>query len=380
MATVRKRTRIAAGGQEKTVWIADYVDQHRKRHIKTFVSQKTAAAWLIETQGEVARGIHTAERGSITVTQAAQLWLERGIAEQLEPSTMRNYQTLVRLHIIPTLGNVKLARLSVPLLEDWRTRLLVRLSRSRARKVLWILKAILAEAQKRGRVAQNTALPVKIETRQRDQRKVEIGVDIPAKADIQKLLAGAAARPEWRGYRALLITAVLTGLRSSELRGLPWSAVDFARKTVTVRQRADETGVIDRPKSQAGQRTIPMSPIVVNSLKEWKLACPQSALDLVFPSERGEVRGLSRIAQRFWYPLQRQAGLVDARGKPRFKFHALRHFAASLWIELGFSPKKLQALLGHSSIQMTFDVYGHLLASIEDDHERLARGEIGLIV
>jgi integrase len=61
------------------------------------------------------------------------------------------------------------------------------------------------------------------------------------------------------------------------------------------------------------------------------------------------------------------------------QLHALPHFAASLWIELGFSPKRLQALLGHSSINMTFDRYGHLFPSAEDDHERFARGEVGLV-
>jgi integrase len=66
-------------------------------------------------------------------------------------------------------------------------------------------------------------------------------------------------------------------------------------------------------------------------------------------------------------------------GAPLFKFHALRHFAASLWIELGFTPKRLQAMLGHSSVQMTFDRYGHLFPSLEDDHEKFARGEIGVI-
>jgi integrase len=77
--------------------------------------------------------------------------------------------------------------------------------------------------------------------------------------------------------------------------------------------------------------------------------------------------------------LQKQAGLVDAAGEPLFNFHTLRHFTASLWIELGFTPKRLQAMLGHSSVQMTFDRYGHLFPSPEDDHEKIARGEIGLV-
>jgi integrase len=146
-----------------------------------------------------------------------------------------------------------------------------------------------------------------------------------------------------------------------------------------VRQRADEWGTIGMPKSSAGQREIPMSPTVLNTLREWKLACPNSELDLVFPNTIGNVEPLSNIARRVWRPLQKKIGLVDAAGEPLFNFHTLRHFFASWAIERGFTPKRLQALLGHSSIQMTFDRYGHLFPSTEDDHAKFASGELGLV-
>ena len=84
MATVRKRVRTAANGEEKIAWVADYHDQLKVRHLKTFPTRKAAAAWLVETQGEVVLGVHTPERTSINVWEAAQLWLERGIGEALE--------------------------------------------------------------------------------------------------------------------------------------------------------------------------------------------------------------------------------------------------------------------------------------------------------
>jgi integrase len=380
MATIRKRVRTTANGEEKIAWVADYFDQHRKRHLKTFLTKKAATAWLVETQGEVARGVHTPERQSINIYEAAVLWLQRGTVEGLEKGTLKGYDAVVRLHIGPSkIGNVKLALLSTPMIEDWRDQLVAKLSRRLARKVLGTLKSILSEAQRRGLVAQNAALPVRVDTKKRELRKLEVGHDIPGKPDIQKILA-ALSKGRWACHRPLIVTAIFTGMRASELRGLPWSAVDLEdKKTITVRQRADEWGTIAMPKSHAGQREIPMSPTVLNTLKEWKLACPKGDLDLVFPNTLGNVQPLSNIAHRVWRPLQRQAELVDDKGEPLFNFHALRHFAASLWIELGFSPKRLQALLGHSSVQMTFDRYGHLFPSAEDDHERFARGEIGLV-
>jgi integrase len=93
---------------------------------------------------------------------------------------------------------------------------------------------------------------------------------------------------------------------------------------------------------------------------------------VAFTLPRTPVENHANIANRGFYALQRSAELVDEDGKPRYGLHALRHFFASWAIERGFSAKRVQALLGHSSIQMTFDRYGHLFPSLEDDHAKLA--------
>jgi integrase len=235
------------------------------------------------------------------------------------------------------------------------------------------LKSILGEAQRRGLVAQNAAQPVRVHVKRREQGKLAIGRDIPGKEEISKILAQAEGR--WRPF---FVTAVFTGMRASELRGLTWDDVDFERNAAHVRQRANLWGDIGAPKSSAGDRTIPMSPMVVNALKEWKLVCPKGEHHLVFPNGNGNVENHANIANRGWYALQISAGITD-RGGARYGLHALRHFFASWAIEQGFSPKRLQALLGHSSIQMTFDRYGHLFPSLEDDHAKFAAGELALV-
>jgi integrase len=378
MATVRKR--VYKNGEHR--WTADYFDQHKKRHLKTFATRKEAKAWLVATQGEITRGMHTPERRSINVYEAAQLWLEHCRSEGHERGTMRNYEALVRLHICPPTGGVgttKLALLTPQMFEAWRDRLVQNLTRTRARTVVVAMKAILKEAQRRGLVAQNAAISLTVKARTRDQKKLKVGVDVPGRDDIQKILVAAAAKPFAR-HRPLLITAAFTGMRASELRGLPWSAVDFEKRLITVRQRADEFRTIGKPKSLAGQREIPMSATVYKTLREWKLACPKGELDLVFPNTQGNVQLLSNITIRVWRPLQRKVGLVDSAGAPLFNFHALRHFAASIWIEAGkFSPKRLQELMGHSSIQMTFNVYGHWMPRDEDEHTIFDAIEVGIV-
>jgi integrase len=393
MASVRKRTWSNKDG-EQTAWVADYFDQNGKRHIKTFDTKKAAAAWLVDAQGEVKRGVHTPENASITVAEAADVWIERGELENLERSTLRQYRNHVDLHIKPSrIGAEKLARLSTPAIESFRDDLVKKCSRPMARKVLTSLKSILSEAQRRGLLAHNAAQPVKVDVKKRDRRKLAVGRDIPSKQEVQTILSKAAGR--WRPF---FTTATFTGMRASELRGLTWDNVDFARKAVHIRQRANLWGEIGAPKSAAGEREIPMAPMVFNALKEWRLACPrqklaegdaEGRLSLVFPNGNGNVESHANIANRGFYALQFDTGMIepdpeqkDENGnpimKPKYGLHALRHFFASWAIEQGFSPKRLQALLGHSSIQMTFDVYGHLFPSLEDDHAKFAAGELAV--
>lgn len=80
---------------------------------------------------------------------------------------------------------------------------------------------------------------------------------------------------------------------------------------------------------------------------------------LVFPNQNGRPLWHSGIVNEWWRPLQRKAGVVDSKGNPKYKFHSLRHFCASHWIELEFQPKQIQTMLGHASITMTYDTCFH---------------------
>jgi integrase len=393
MATVRKRTWVS-DGEVKTAWIADYFDQNGKRHIKTFTRQRDARDWLDQTTGEVKQGVHTPERASITVAEAGELWIENAELNEREKSTLRQYRNHVDLHITPRIGALKLARLTSPTVVGFRDDLLRSCSRPMARKVLASLKGIIKNAQAAGLVAQNVTTPVKVDANKRDKRKLKVGREIPSKREIQALLATASGR--WRPF---FITATFTGMRASELRGLPWDHVDFERKVIHVCQRANLWGDIGPPKTEAGDREIPMSPMVVNALREWRLACPRLKLAdgaeggrlwLAFPNGNGNVESHANIENRGFYPLQLAAGITkphrekkDENGnpimKPKYGLHALRHFFASWAIEQEFSPKRLQALLGHTSVKMTYDVYGHLFPSPEDDHAKFAAGELALV-
>jgi integrase len=381
MAKVRRRT-WTSGGKTRVAWVVDYRDQ-TGRHIQTFKTKLDAEDYALQVGHDLRVGIHTSRSASITVAAAAEQWLLAGKRHNLERSTLQQYRGHVTHHIVPLLGPVKLADLSTPRIQRFADALIGRpmasdparaISRSMARKVLTSLKSILREAQRLGQLAKDPARPVAIRAFTRGGGKVRAGENFPSKDEANAILTAATGR-----LRPLIVTAIFTGMRASELRGLRWADVDLAAKVVRVRQRADAWGTLGPPKSKAGERTIPLAPMVVNTLREWKLACPASALDLAFPTARGRPQNFATLVARGWSPLQRQAGLVDAAGKPKYGFHCLRHFCASMMIESGMPIKRLQAMLGHATMAMTTDVYGHLFPDPEGDQQRMAAVEQALL-
>jgi len=380
MATVRKRA-LPSG---KSVWLASYTDGGGTRRFKQFPTRREADAFLVQTRTQVAQGVHTPDSVSPTVAEAAELWLKRCERDRLERTTVLQYRGHVTHHISPRLGAVKLSRLTVPLINEFADQLLTAgRSRVLVSRVLVSLSSIVTEAQRRGLVTANnvrSAKPVRRSSRE-DARP-----EMPSREELKAIIDATPERS-----RPLILTAIFTGLRGSELRGLLWSDVDLKRGVLSVRRRVDRFNSFGPPKSKAGTRDIPLSPTLLTTLKAWKLACPNGSLGLVFPTTTGTVQGHANILHRVFWPLQIAAGvsvLVDGKDKeekpikvPEAKYgmHALRHAAAALWIGQGLSPKRIQTLMGHASIAQTFDQYGYLFEAHDDEAALMAGVEKGLL-
>jgi integrase len=331
--------------------------------------------------------------------------MRRATLEALELSTLRQYEQHLRLHIEPLIGEHPLHRITPPMLEQFKDRLLQTRSRTMSRKVLTSLKGILKEAVRLGYADHNPAAVVQV----RNARRAGIPPfgasvlteSIPSKAELKALLSKSQevfplktssdrlqstyCAGTW--WHAFIVLAVFSGMRSSELRGLTWTNLDFDGRIVKVRQRADLRSELGPPKSPAANRDIPMAPLVSKTLAMWRPHCADSRLHLVFPSRNRRVHTNSNIHKMCWGPLQLAAGLTKlirrADGtevlRPRLTFHSLRHAAASLFIEQGWQPKKVQALMGHSSIQVTYDIYGKLWDDPRADLAAMARLEQRLL-
>jgi integrase len=373
--SVRKRKWVTRSGEAKEAWIVDYTDQDGSRHIDTFKRKKDADAYAQQVGVDVRSGTHTPVAKSITVAKAAEDWIAYAELEGRERATVANYRQHAK-HITDRIGNVKLASLTTPRVNAFRDDLLATTSRAMARKLLVSLKSILRDAQRRGNVAQNVAIGVSIKGNPRRERRLEVGVDIPSTDEVRALIGKLHGR-----WRPLFLTAIFTGLRASELRGLRWQDVDLKAGELHVRQRADRYNEIGMPKSKAGGRRVPLPPHLINVLREWKL---QSQHDLVFATRSGKVDRLSNIVRAFERTM-RAAGLTQLDGKPKYTgVHALRHFFASWCINplerggRGLPPKVVQEILGHASILMTMDTYGHLFPR-SDDAKELAAAERTLL-
>jgi integrase len=364
--SIRKRT-WKSKGVERTAWVVDYVDQQGKRRLKTFATKKEADAWKVTALHEVKQGIHTPASTSKTLEEAWRLWIEDGEANGLEPGSIRQRRQHLEHQVRPLLGRTKLADLTTPLIYQFDSDMRIAgHSLAMRRKAMTSLKTALTFAQGRGLVAQNAARggKIKIDTRETAKGPLRPGVDFPTMAELNALIDNSHGR-----LRPFIIAAIFTGMRLSELRGLRWSDVDLDAGVIHVRQRADAWGTMGPPKSKAGKRDIPMAPIVINSLRMWRPSCARGELDLVFPTQDGRVQAMSNFHANAWYPLLAKCGLD-------YEFHKLRHAAASLFIaHLGWTPKRIQTVMGHSSVQMTFDLYGHLFEDKEADREAMAKLE-----
>lgn len=416
--SIRKRAWKTSKGEAKEAWVIDYVDQAGKRRLKTFERKKEAEAFETKTKFEITQGTHTPDSASVTIAEAADLWLETCRANDLETATIDAYEQHCRLHIKPFLGRIKLSQLTAPMAREFEDKLRrgdpvpgeaegAPRSPAMVRRIIMSLSTLIADAQERGLVARNVVREFRARRKRGKQKahesrhngKLKIGVDIPSPDEIRAFLA--ALKEPWR---AILLTATFTGLRASELRGLRWADVDLEKKELHVRQRADKRNVIGPPKSASGERTLPLSPIVVATLKEKWLATPKGKGGkeaLVFGTGTGAPEYHSNITNRGLIPAMIKAGVAlhvlgpdgkpaqDEDGKPilRAKYtglHALRHFYASWLINrkadggLELPAKTVQERLGHSTIAMTLDTYSHLFPAA-DAHEELATAERALL-
>jgi integrase len=307
--------------------------------------------------------------GKTTLAEYLERWLKDYAWPNLAPRTSEGYETIVKQHLIPELGNIPLTLLRPEHLQRYYSKMLSSgrckgagsLSAQTVRHHHTALHKALQTALEWGLLSRNVADAVRQPRAQQPEMKTW------DEDDMIRFLEAAKDTP----YYALFYLALFTGMRRSELLALRWQDIDFILSQVYVNrslhQLKDGSFVFRSPKTAKGRRLVSLPPSAVTMLGNHKkqqfaicLALGRILTDddLIFSHRDGKPLRPNTIT-RAWSILAAHAGLNVIR------FHDARHTHASFMLKQGVHPKIVQERLGHASIQITLDTYSHVTPSLQ---------------
>ncbi len=342
------------GPKRKTIYGRNYGE----------VEQKLAVA-----RGDAAKGL-VFDAENLTVGEYLTRWLADSVVGTVRPTTFERYEQIVRAHLKPSLGRVKLKTLSPAHVRGlYREKLggaegSPALSPRTVRYVHVTLHKALKQAVMDGLIPRNPTEAVKPPQITREEMR-------PLSAEQVKTLF-EAARTEGDRLEGLYVLALTTGLRQGELLGLRWEDVDLEAGTLRV-QRTLTTAkggpVLAAPKTKGSRRTVRLSRTASEAVRghlERQLGEINRAgalwreNGLIFASETGEPLSRQHVTAHRFKPLLKRTGL------PEIRSHDLRHTCATLLLSENVNPKVVSEMLGHASIAITLDTYSHVLPTMQE--------------
>ncbi len=336
---------------------------------RRYVSGKTKE----ETRNELRKARADADRGvvfdaqNLKVSEYMDRWLRDSVKDTVRTSTYQRYEEIVKLHINPGLGRLKLGNLTPAQVQRfYRDRLDLGLSPATVRKFHHVLHKALRQAVRWGLVPRNA-------TEATDPPKEACEEISPLSREEARSLLEAARRDR---LEALYVLALHTGMRQGELLGLRWEDVDLENGLLRVRRTLTRNGGkfhFGEPKSKKGRRQIHLSRDAANALRS-HLDAQMDEIEhlgdlyedrgLVFTTKTGAPINPSNLRQRSFADLLKRAGVRKVR------FHDLRHTYATLMLSRNVHPKKVQEMLGHANIAITLDRYSHFVPGMGEETAR----------
>ncbi|MFP6743097.1 MAG: AAA family ATPase [Alphaproteobacteria bacterium] len=299
-----------------------------------------------------------AVRPDITLGEAAEEWLAACQDRGLKPTTLSDRQRHVETYVRPKLGADQAANITADTIGGLAREWTQALPAGDAVRVLASLNSIFVEAVRRHHIMANPARGIRIER----PAKTAKPLAIPSAAEMRTLLD--TAKPD---LAALISSAALTGLRAAELRALTWDNVDLTAGLIHVRRMAVGRDGIVAANPLAARRSIALSSQVVNRLGIWRTASEPGPMNLVFPGKDGAMLSSAMLQRGPFARLQKKCAMTDGGGKPLYRFDDLRHGAAALFIEQGWTARRLRDTLGEASIATTARRYSALFDRAGDD-------------
>jgi len=343
-----------------------YTAEGPKRRALYGKTRKVAADKLARALADRTSG-HTFDTENMTVGEYLDRWLNDSDKGSVRTSTYERHEQIVRLHLKPALGRLKLSKLTPAHVQGlYRDKLDSGLSPATVQKIHTVLHKALTQALKWNMIPRNAADVVKA------PRPVPEEMH-PLSPDEARNLIEAARGDK---LEAPYILAVHTGMRQGELLGLKWEDVDLNEGVIHIRRTVVRSGgriSLGEPKTKGSRRPVHLTGAAVEALKahlERQLEDIERLGDLyrdhglVFTSEVGTLINPSNLRRRSCAPLLQRAGL------PRIRFHDLRHTCAKLLLSRNVHPKYVQELLGHATVAITLDTYSHVIRGMGDHTAR----------
>ena len=280
-------------------------------------------------------------------------------------STYVRYEGLVRNHIKPAIGRMKLKGLTPTHVRSlYRKKLDSGLTPRSVNYIHVTLHKALAQAVLDGLVPRNVSEGVKAPQFHKEEVK-------PLSPTQVRILLSAASGDR---LEALYVLAIHTGLRQGELLGLKWTDVDLDAGTLSVQRSLDADGTFKPPKRKKSRRTMKLTLQAVEALRlhrkrqneEQLKAAKWEDHGLIFPNRVGKPMDHNNLYHRDFKSLLKRAGLWSEDKDKRFTFHSLRHTCVTLLVSKNVHPKIIQEMLGHATITQTMDTYSHVLPGMGD--------------
>ncbi len=360
----------------------DFRDQNEVRHRKSFDRLKDAQAVLDEKRVEIREGDYISPKEVPTFGEMAGFWI-KGKRENagrdgkpVKQTTLKHWQNHLDTYLVPTLGRYPLNKIKTEQIEalrdTWKDspdkKRKKPLSPPTINKLLTTTAAIFDEGIRTGKIKYNPASKAKrkgVGSNEADNGNEKDGMEVKKEqvyipSEIKRLIE--AATPGI--YQSLIMTVALTGVRHGEALSIMWGDLDFKSSKLMVRRTwpdiydKDGEPVFYIPKSKNAIREIPIPIELVSALKRWKMSCPVSKWDLVFPKEDGRPYDRKAILKYGLYPAVSRAGVK------KLDMHSLRHSYASILLSQGTPITEVSAYLGHANTQITLEVYSHWLPRI----------------
>ena len=320
-------------------------------------TRKHAEDLLAERLTQLNRGEYV-EPSRMIFGKFKDIWLTKYAIGEVQPSTLAQYYSLFRVHIVPAFGQMELGKIGVEDVQGFKSaKLAEELSPQTVKHTLCLIRQMLNHAIDWGYLRHNPAKKVK------DPHVPKREMDCLAPGEVRTFLEHVPEK--WYG---LFLIAITTGLRIGELLAMKWRYLDWSREAYFVKEtltRKSETQKVGfaQTKTEGSAQSVDLTPKCLEAIKahrarqaeeKFQTGASYQDLDLIFATPKGTPLNDRNVTNRVFEPALKAAGLR------RIRFHDLRHTCASLLIAQGASPKYIQRQMRHASIEITFDRYGHL--------------------